>query len=112
MSSSEHQDGSMSTAAGLARMWGAVSRAHDVLDQRRTYFLTSEADVRMGEQLTLIAMLADWVPPTAYEVDELTFLLEKFVRAGAERRDDRVAVRVVDHVRTMARNRARSSAAC
>jgi hypothetical protein len=94
--------------AGLAELWATVSASHGVLARRRSYFLTTALDDRLGEQLALVAMLQDWVPLAAAEVDELGWLLRRYVRATEEAALAEAAARVVHQVRAMAAARGRA----
>jgi hypothetical protein len=94
-------------------MWRAVSLVHGMLATRRQYFLTTDAETRLSEQLSLLPLLQDWVPTTAYEVSELTAMLRTYLEAADgdadEAQVDKAASAVSYCVRVMTMNRARSA---
>jgi hypothetical protein len=100
---------SQAPAAGLARLWSAVSAAHRVLEKRHRYFLTTGAEERLGEQLSLVPVLQGWMPLTRTEGKDLTSLVNGYVEGELETDRDEAALRIVVYVRTMAGDRARSS---
>lgn len=107
------------TPADLATLWHAVSLTHAMLAARRQYYLTTEAEVRLGDQLSLLPLLQDWVPTTAYEAKELTVLLRAYLHTTDRADDtgtedpvvDRAAQAVSYCVRVMTMTRARTASA-
>jgi hypothetical protein len=103
------------TPAGLATLWHAVSLTHAMLATRRQYFLVTDTEVRLGEQLSLLPLLQDWVPATAYEAKELTAMLRSYLSVAEgednESQVDRAAGTVSYCVRVMTMTRARGASA-
>lgn len=97
------------TPADIARMWSAASAAHSVLGKRTLYFLASDVEGRMAEQLSLIPMLQDWVTATSGEAAELTGALRAYVGTDVESPRDREAEALRFCIRAMTVYRARSA---
>lgn len=102
-------DALMPAAADMARMWTAVSAAHETLRQRRLYYLASDAEERMADQLSLIPLLQDWVPVTANDAAELTHALRAYTGIDIDPPRDRQAEALRTCIRAMTMHRARSS---
>jgi len=90
-------------------MWRTVSEAHEVLRQRRLYWLSTEAEERFADELTLIPLLADWVPVSPEEVAELSAALRRYIGTEIDSIRDREAAALTTCVRAMTLSRARSA---
>jgi hypothetical protein len=88
--------------AVMATVWGGVSRVHEILGQRLRHFANTAADGRLSEQLSLLAMLHDWLPVTESEADDLVYLLGLYVQPAADATEDDVARALSATIRAMA----------
>ena len=105
----ERGDAHQSAApAAVAGMWSAASAAHTVLGRRRLYYLASDVEERVAEQLSLIPLLQDWVPVTPYEATELTKALRAYAGRDEDAPRDREAAALSTCIRAMTMTRARS----
>lgn len=92
--------------ARVALMWSTISSTHEVLDRRRRYFETTESDLRLGEQLTLLPDLQDWIPVTIGESAEIVELLDIYLVTEDEEIREHAALAVSRFIRAMAEHRA------
>lgn len=99
---------STAAPAEMARVWAAASAAHEMLRKRRLYWLATEAEERVAEQLSLVPLLQDWLPATSDEVAELTTALRAYAAGDDERDRDKEAVALGICIRAMTMSRARN----
>lgn len=94
--------------ADLARMWANVASAQTVLGRRRLYYLSTEVEERLADQLSLIGMLQDWVPVSSMEAEVLTGALRAYAGWDIDSERDREAEALRTCIRAMTLSRARS----
>jgi hypothetical protein len=87
-------------------MWSAVSSVHIVLEPRRRYFETTEADDLLAEQLTVLPIVDGWHPVTVAEAEELTYLLQVYAEVTDPATQAEAARMVAALVYSMAEDRA------
>ncbi|MBO9523071.1 MAG: hypothetical protein J7518_16180 [Nocardioidaceae bacterium] len=102
----QRRNGAPAPASMLASMWSAVSSVHTVLEPRRRYFETTEADDQLGEQLTVLPIVDGWHPVTVAEAEELTYLLGVYAEVGDQETRDEAARMVSVLIYSMAEERA------
>lgn len=90
----------------MATVWRAVSRVQQLLGHRLLHFEDTPGDARLGEQLSMLAMLHDWRAVTESEAADLVYLLELYVAPAADATPDDVARALNVTVRSMAVHRA------
>lgn len=96
------------THAALARLWQRVSRAQEVLDQRRRYFEATADDTRLSDQLSLLPMLHEWLPVAATEAADLSHVLDLYVDPARAATRTEIARELTASIRRMAVRRAKS----
>jgi hypothetical protein len=89
----------------MASLWRGVSRVQERLGHRLLHFEDTPADTRVGEQLSLIAVLHDWRPVTESELTDLAYLMDLYLEPVADATHDGVARALVVAVRSMAARR-------
>jgi hypothetical protein len=90
----------------MATVWRAVSRVQELLGHRLLHFEDTPADTRLGEQLSLLAMLHDWRPVTESEAADLVYLLDLYVEPAGDATVDEVSRALSVTIRSMAVHRA------
>lgn len=90
-------------------MWRAASTAHEVLRKRKLYFLASDVEERMAEQLSVLPLLQDWVPVSSNEAQEISRALRAYAGDEIDEPRDREAGALTTCIRAMTMQRARSS---
>jgi len=91
--------------AVMADLWRAASRVQQLLGDRLLHFEDTPADARVGEQVSLIAVLHDWRPITEGEAAELVYLMGLYAEPVADATHDGVARALVVAIRSMALSR-------
>lgn len=90
----------------VASMWRAVSIVHALRGRRHDLQLTTDADVRLGEQLTMLPFLQDWRTVSVVEAEELTSLLRTYASTDSEDVREKVSRQAAELIRWMAADRA------
>jgi hypothetical protein len=90
----------------MASVWRAVSQVQERLGHRLLHFEDTQADARVAEQLSLIAVIHDWRPITESEAADLVYLTELYLEPVADATHDGVARALVVAIRSMAARRA------
>ncbi|MFL6061975.1 MAG: hypothetical protein ACJ72E_12145 [Marmoricola sp.] len=92
----------------LVGLWGAVSAVHRAQESCRRYFDLTETDTRLGDQLTLLPVVLDWVPASKPEALGLARALRAYADHRPDGPADLEAERVITFLKQMMRERGRT----